>query len=115
MNSFSHLLEDEELALIIVTAIEKWENAELFAYSFMERIRQAIGPILTKHSELINKQKKDSFTKYTKEFLMEQVEIRKLPLTSRIYLNYVETNKIKNSLSILQKACRKVNAKNPTS
>lgn len=51
MFTFSDALSNLELASLIAAAIDKWSGEQIFAESFIERIRDAASPLFVKLAE----------------------------------------------------------------
>jgi hypothetical protein len=109
----SDALENLELGALIAGAIEKWNNDQIFAESFIERIKDAAHPIFTKLAEeRAGGGKHEKFTKYKKTFLMELMDIRKFEPTSKIYDTYVQMVDINAKINSFQQAYSKIDFEN---
>lgn len=56
---------------MVANAIEKWHLEQIFAESFLDRVKDIANPILAKlNEERAGGGKHEKFTKYKKTFLM---------------------------------------------
>jgi len=109
MSVSSEALENLELGGFITGAVDKWANDQLFAESFIEKIKDITGPIFNKiEEEMAGGGKHEKFLKYKKTFLMELMDVKKFTPTAHLYDTFVSMADINLKLNSFQQAYSKI-------
>lgn len=100
---------------MIMTAVEKWATDQLFADSFLNKIKEVANPIFVKiQEERGGGGKHEKFIKYKKTFLMELMDVKKFGPTAQVYDTYVAMTDLNSKLNSFQHAYSKIDFENPT-
>jgi hypothetical protein len=100
---------------MVANAIEKWHLEQIFAESFLDRVKDIANPILAKlNEERAGGGKHEKFTKYKKTFLMELMDVRKFEPSSKIYDTFVQMQDLSARINGFQQAYNKLDFDSPT-